>query len=76
VFVTGAGTGLGRACALGLAENGAKVTLVGRRKLGWKKLRTPLEARVVVTRTLHGREDIDRVMRPHFQVRRAECAGE
>ena len=35
-IITGAGTGIGRACALALAQAGAKVTLVGRR-------RTPLE---------------------------------
>ena len=32
VIVTGAGTGIGRACALALAGEGAKVALVGRRK--------------------------------------------
>ena len=31
-IVTGAGTGIGRACALGLAKEGANVALVGRRK--------------------------------------------
>ena len=36
-IVTGAGSGIGRACALALAREGAKVALVGRR-------RTPLEA--------------------------------
>jgi NAD(P)-dependent dehydrogenase (short-subunit alcohol dehydrogenase family) len=36
-IVTGAGSGIGRACALALAREGAKVTLVGRR-------RTPLES--------------------------------
>jgi len=30
-IVTGAGSGIGRACALALAHHGAKVTLVGRR---------------------------------------------
>src|SRR5271169_303761 len=30
--VTGAGSGIGRACALALAREGAKVALVGRRK--------------------------------------------
>ena len=30
--MTGAGTGIGRACAIALAREGAKVTLVGRRK--------------------------------------------
>ncbi len=35
-IVTGAGTGIGRACAIALAQAGANVTLVGRR-------RTPLE---------------------------------
>jgi len=32
VIVTGAGTGIGRACSLALAKEGAKVVLVGRRK--------------------------------------------
>jgi len=32
-IVTGAGTGIGRACALALAREGAKVALVGRRKV-------------------------------------------
>jgi NAD(P)-dependent dehydrogenase (short-subunit alcohol dehydrogenase family) len=31
-IVTGAGTGIGRACALALAKEGAKVALIGRRK--------------------------------------------
>jgi len=31
-IITGAGTGIGRACALALARQGAKVTLVGRRQ--------------------------------------------
>jgi len=35
-IITGAGTGIGRACAIALAQAGANVTLVGRR-------RTPLE---------------------------------
>ena len=30
--VTGAGSGIGRACALALAQEGANVALVGRRK--------------------------------------------
>jgi NADP-dependent 3-hydroxy acid dehydrogenase YdfG len=31
VWVTGAGSGVGRACALLLAEQGARVALIGRR---------------------------------------------
>ncbi len=31
-IITGAGSGIGRACAIALAREGAKVALVGRRK--------------------------------------------
>jgi len=36
-FITGGGTGIGRACALAFAAEGAKIALAGRRK-------EPLEA--------------------------------
>src|SRR5258707_12401214 len=63
VVVTGAGTGLGRACALGLAENGAKVTLVGRRKARLEETAHAVGgAALVVTADVARREDIDRVI--------------
>ena len=63
-IVTGAGTGIGRACAIALAQAGANVTLVGRR-------RTPLEdtAReiggnaLVLDADVTQTADIDRVIR-------------
>jgi 2,3-dihydro-2,3-dihydroxybenzoate dehydrogenase len=63
VVVTGAGTGLGRACVLGLAENGAKVTLVGRRKAQLEETAHAVGGAVLVaTADVARREDIDRVI--------------
>lgn len=43
-LVTGAGSGLGRAVAVGLAEHGAKVVLVGRRSSNLEETRAMIQA--------------------------------
>jgi NAD(P)-dependent dehydrogenase (short-subunit alcohol dehydrogenase family) len=63
-IITGAGTGIGRACAIALAQAGANVTLVGRR-------RTPLEETanaigsnaLILEADVTKTADIDRVIR-------------
>ncbi|CAN7534835.1 SDR family NAD(P)-dependent oxidoreductase [Rhizobium sp. LjRoot254] len=44
VFITGAGTGMGRAAALRLVEEGAQVALIGRRPHPINELRSEVEA--------------------------------
>ncbi len=67
-IVTGAGTGIGRACAIALAQAGANVTLVGRRRFPLEETAKaigsnalPLDADVTKT------GDIDRVIRETIQ---------
>jgi NAD(P)-dependent dehydrogenase (short-subunit alcohol dehydrogenase family) len=62
-IITGAGTGIGRAIALSLAQEGAKITLVGRRKdhilaVARETGGSPL----VVTADVSKKHDIDRVV--------------
>jgi len=63
-IVTGAGTGIGRACAIALAQAGANVTLVGRRRSPLEEVahaigNSALALEADVTKTA----DIDRVIR-------------
>ena len=62
-IITGAGSGIGRACALALARQGAKVVLVGRR-------RTPLEevarkigdSALVLAADVSSKDEVDRIV--------------
>ena len=62
-IITGAGTGIGRACAIALAQAGANVTLVGRRRTPLEETATAIGSNALileadVTKTA----DIDRVI--------------
>lgn len=62
-LITGAGTGLGRACAHGLAQAGAEVVLLGRREAPLKQVAEELESYgakgVVVTGDVTDRESLE-----------------
>jgi len=61
--VTGAGTGIGRACALALAREGANVVLVGRRKEHLETVAAEIgSASRVFPADVSKRADIDRVL--------------
>jgi NAD(P)-dependent dehydrogenase (short-subunit alcohol dehydrogenase family) len=62
-LVTGAGTGIGRACAIALAREGAKVVLVGRRKLRLEETAREIgNAALVVAADVSKKPDIDHVL--------------
>ncbi len=61
--VTGAGSGIGRACALALAREGAFVTLVGRRRDRLEEVAQQIgESALVIPADLGKRDDIDGVV--------------
>lgn len=62
-IVTGAGSGIGRACALALAREGAKVALVGRRKDRLKGAAREIgDSAVVLAADISKTAEIDRVV--------------
>jgi NAD(P)-dependent dehydrogenase (short-subunit alcohol dehydrogenase family) len=63
VIVTGAGTGIGRACAITLATEGASVVLVGRRKDRLEAVAGEIRDRaLVVAGDVSKASDIDRIL--------------
>jgi len=63
-IVTGAGSGIGRACATALAHNGARVVLVGRRKSLLEETARALEdSALVASGDVTEKVDIDNVIR-------------
>jgi NAD(P)-dependent dehydrogenase (short-subunit alcohol dehydrogenase family) len=62
-IITGAGSGIGRACAIALAREGAKVALVGRRKDRLDEVARGIgDSALVVTADVSKQEGIDRVV--------------
>ena len=62
-IVTGAGSGIGRACALALAREGASVTLVGRRKDRLERAAQQIgDSALVVSADVGKKSDIDRMV--------------
>jgi NAD(P)-dependent dehydrogenase (short-subunit alcohol dehydrogenase family) len=62
-IITGAGSGIGRACALALAREGAKVALVGRRKTLLEEVAHQIgESTLVVAADVSKQGDIDRIV--------------
>jgi NAD(P)-dependent dehydrogenase (short-subunit alcohol dehydrogenase family) len=63
-IVTGAGTGIGRACAIALARSGANVALVGRRRARLEEAaHNAGPATLVLNADVTRQSDIDRVIR-------------
>lgn len=63
MIVTGAGSGIGRACALALAREGARVALVGRRKEKLQETAREIgKAALVVAASVSQKEDIARIL--------------
>lgn len=62
-IVTGAGTGIGRACAIALAHAGAKVALVGRRRPQLEETARAIAGSLVLDADVTKQSDIDRVIR-------------
>jgi NAD(P)-dependent dehydrogenase (short-subunit alcohol dehydrogenase family) len=63
VIVTGAGSGIGRACALALAREGARVALVGRRKEKLEETAAEIgAAAVTIAADVSRKEDIARIL--------------
>jgi len=62
-IVTGAGSGIGRACALALAREGAKVALVGRRESLLQEVAGEIGASaLVLTADISKKDEIDRIV--------------
>jgi NAD(P)-dependent dehydrogenase (short-subunit alcohol dehydrogenase family) len=62
-IVTGAGSGIGRACALALAREGAKVALVGRRKTLLEEVAHQIgHSAIVLAADVSKQGDIDRIV--------------
>lgn len=62
-IVTGAGSGIGRACALALAREGASVTLVGRRRDRLEEVAQQIgESGLVASADVTNQTDIDNVL--------------
>ena len=65
-IITGAGTGIGRACALAYAQQGAKVALVGRRKDALDSVAHEIVASngspLVISADVSGASDCDRIV--------------
>src|SRR5229473_6183029 len=62
-ILTGAGSGIGRACALALAREGANVALVGRRKDRLKDVAREIgDSAVVLAADISKTAEIDRVV--------------
>jgi NAD(P)-dependent dehydrogenase (short-subunit alcohol dehydrogenase family) len=62
-IVTGAGSGIGRACALAMAREGAKVTLVGRRKDRIDEVASQIgDSALPLSADVTRQSDIDRVL--------------
>jgi len=62
-IVTGAGSGIGRACALAFAHEGAKLALVGRRKEKLEDLAREIgESALVIAADVSKKNDINRVL--------------
>src|SRR5208282_3113804 len=62
-IITGAGSGIGRACALALAREGAKVALVGRRKSLLEEVAREIgDSAFVLAADISRKDEIDRVV--------------
>jgi NAD(P)-dependent dehydrogenase (short-subunit alcohol dehydrogenase family) len=62
-IITGAGSGIGRACAIALAREGSKVALVGRRKDRLEEVAREIgDSALVVAADVSKQEGIERVM--------------
>lgn len=62
-IITGAGSGIGRACALALAREGAKVALVGRRKSILEEVAHEIgDSAFVLAADISKKDEIDRIV--------------
>ena len=62
-IITGAGSGIGRACALALAREGAKVALVGRRKSLLEEVAHEIgDSAFVLAADVSKKDEIDRIV--------------
>ncbi len=67
-LITGAGTGIGRAIALGFAREGARIALVGRRKTLLEAVAREIgRAAIVVEADVREKSDIDRALEQIIQ---------